>query len=125
MRFQIQLTFVFLTIIILLAASERLPHIIPAYYLLASVITFFVYARDKAIAGTDERRIPEDTLHMLAVIGGWPGAALAQKHFRHKTVKETFRTVFWQTIAFNLALLGLAWYVGVVDLIGQYITWHV
>ena len=39
-------------------------------------------------------RTQESTLHMLALTGGWPGAALAQQIFRHKSSKKTFRRVF-------------------------------
>ena len=43
-------------------------------YLALGVVTFVVYAVDKRAAGRHGRRVPENTLHLLAVAGGWPGA---------------------------------------------------
>ena len=58
-----------------------------------SVAAFVAFGWDKWKAGRDGQRIPEKTLHMLAVFGGWPGAVLGQQLFRHKTVKPVFRTL--------------------------------
>jgi uncharacterized membrane protein YsdA (DUF1294 family) len=46
-------------------------------------------------------------LHFVGLIGGWPGALLAQGMFRHKSKKMEFQSVFWVTVVFNCA--GLAW----------------
>lgn len=75
--------------------------------LLASVVTFAVYASDKSAARRGSWRVPESTLHMLAVLGGWPGALAAQQALRHKTRKQPFRTVFWLTVVVNCAVLAL------------------
>ncbi|MBV0934514.1 DUF1294 domain-containing protein [Marinobacterium sp. A346] len=71
-----------------------------------SVWTFAVYAWDKEAARNDRRRTPEATLHMLAVLGGWPGAWCAQQLLRHKSVKAAFRVAFWWTVGIHLAVLG-------------------
>jgi uncharacterized membrane protein YsdA (DUF1294 family) len=48
-------------------------------------------------------------LHLWALVGGWPGALLAQRLIRHKSVKAEFRNVFWGTVALNVvALIWLA-----------------
>lgn len=60
-----------------------------------SVFTFFVYRSDKLRAEAGTWRIPEATLHLLAFLGGWPGALLAQRRFRHKTAKLPFQFIFW------------------------------
>ena len=60
-----------------------------------SVVAFFVYRSDKRSAEAGEWRVPEATLHFIALIGGWPGAFLAQRAFRHKTSKLSFQFVFW------------------------------
>lgn len=73
-----------------------------ALYLAMSVITFAVYAWDKSAAVRGTWRTPEKTLHMLALGGGWPGALLAQQLLRHKSVKPTFRAVFWLTVIVNV-----------------------
>jgi uncharacterized membrane protein YsdA (DUF1294 family) len=39
----------------------------------------------------------------VSLLGGWPGAVVAQQWFRHKTAKFSFRVAFWCTVALNLA----------------------
>jgi uncharacterized membrane protein YsdA (DUF1294 family) len=63
-----------------------------------STFAFFAYRSDKRSAESGEWRIPEATLHFLALIGGWPGAFLAQRTFRHKTSKVSFQLVFWLVV---------------------------
>jgi uncharacterized membrane protein YsdA (DUF1294 family) len=88
---------------------------LPLMYLLLSVICFFAYAADKSAARRGQRRTPESRLLLLGLLGGWPGALLAQQFLRHKTRKQPFRTLFWCTVAVNLSLLVLlAWYLQVV-----------
>lgn len=69
-----------------------------------SLLTFAVYAGDKAAARAGRWRTAESTLHLLALAGGWPGALLAQQWLRHKSVKPAFRAVFWATVLLNVAL---------------------
>jgi uncharacterized membrane protein YsdA (DUF1294 family) len=66
--------------------------------LLVSVITFFTYRSDKLRARRGDWRIPESTLHTLELFGGWPGAFLAQRIYRHKTIKRSFQFAFWSII---------------------------
>ena len=40
-------------------------------------------------------RTPEVRLHLFELLGGWPGALVAQQVFRHKTRKLSFQLVFW------------------------------
>lgn len=60
-----------------------------------SVLTFLAYRSDKRRAEAGAQRISEATLHALALMGGWPGAFLGQRMFRHKTSKLSFQFVFW------------------------------
>lgn len=75
------------------------------FYASISLITFVVYGFDKRAAEKRNARVPENMLHLLAVVGGWPGALLAQRYWRHKTVKQPFLFVFWLTVAVNVGLL--------------------
>lgn len=80
-----------------------------------SVITFFTYRDDKGRAQRGNWRIPEATLHCLELFGGWPGAFLAQRRYRHKTVKASFQFAFWLIIVGHqlLALDSLfGWRIG-------------
>ncbi len=74
-----------------------------AFYFIISVMTFIVYLVDKTAAQQNRWRIPEKTLHLLSLVGGWPGALLAQRLLRHKTQKISFQLVYWATVGFNLA----------------------
>lgn len=89
-----------------LAALGLVPAAIGLAYLAASAVAYLMYWIDKSAAEGGRRRIPESTLHMSALLGGWPGALLAQQQFRHKTIKQPFQGVFWVTVIANLALFG-------------------
>lgn len=56
-----------------------------------SPIEIFLYWRDKRAAVKEKRRTPESTLLTVAALGGWPGAVIAARLFRHKTKKMTYR----------------------------------
>ena len=77
---------------------------------LMSVVSFAAYGFDKRRARKDGRRIPEQTLHLMALLGGWPGALMGQRIFRHKTQKLSFRIVFWLCVALHLIVVGGAVY---------------
>ena len=77
---------------------------VASLYAVLSLITFFAYWKDKAAAQAGRWRTPESTLHVLALMGGWPGAILAQQWLRHKSSKAEFRAVFWGTVGLNIAL---------------------
>jgi len=76
-----------------------------------SVVCFATYGLDKRRAGIGSRRVPEQTLHVLALLGGWPGALLGQRQFRHKTKKMSFLIVFWCVVVLHVAVVGTAMYV--------------
>ena len=91
----------FLIVVSISVFFASTPPILLAGYLAASVITFAVYALDKVAAKKDSRRISENTLHVLSLTGGWPGAYVAQQTLRHKSSKTSFRSVFWATVVLN------------------------
>jgi len=70
-------------------------------YLAMSLMTYIIYYFDKSAAQKGEWRTQESTLHLFALFGGWPGALVAQQQLRHKSIKRSFRTVFWGTVALN------------------------
>jgi uncharacterized membrane protein YsdA (DUF1294 family) len=84
-----------------------IPLWVPALYLVASILCFIGYAVDKSAARADRRRVPERTLLLLGIIGGWPGAVLAQQTLRHKTQKVSFRRAFWATVLVNLVVFAV------------------
>jgi uncharacterized membrane protein YsdA (DUF1294 family)/cold shock CspA family protein len=58
-------------------------------------LTYWAYALDKRQARKKEWRLPEAWLHLLELLGGWPGAFLAQRRLRHKCSKVSYQVVFW------------------------------
>ena len=76
-----------------------------------SVACFIAYGVDKRRAANGGRRVSEGTLHLLAFLGGWPGALLGQRQFRHKTQKVTFRIVFWIVVGLHVGVVGAVTYV--------------
>ncbi len=81
------------------------PPLIAIAFLSFGLISYYQYARDKKAAIKGEWRVPENTLHILALFCGWPGALIAQHKFRHKTKKVSFRVVFWLTVLVNVSTL--------------------
>lgn len=76
-----------------------------------SFVTFIAYGFDKRRAIKGGRRVPERTLHILAFLGGWPGAIFGQRHFRHKTQKLPFQILFWAVFVLHVAVFGSLAYV--------------
>ncbi|MFY0641340.1 MAG: DUF1294 domain-containing protein [Bermanella sp.] len=68
-------------------------------------MTYVAYAKDKKAAINNEWRVPEKTLHLMSVLFGWPGAAIAQERFRHKTQKTSFVVMFWVTVSINIGVI--------------------
>jgi uncharacterized membrane protein YsdA (DUF1294 family) len=64
-----------------------------------SLVTCLIYISDKRRARHGKTRIKESTLQLCALLGGWPGAFLAQRGLRHKTAKVRFQLVFWLIVA--------------------------
>lgn len=77
------------------------------YAIAFSALTYWAYARDKRWAEAGEWRLPEVRLHLLELLGGWPGALLAQRRLRHKCSKGSYQFVFW--------LIVVAWQFVAVD----------
>jgi len=94
----------FLGIVGITVFFSELPGWIFYLYAIVSLITFILYAIDKSAARRNAWRISEDKLHFFALAGGWPGALIAQQLLRHKTKKESFRSVFWVTVGVNVGL---------------------
>jgi uncharacterized membrane protein YsdA (DUF1294 family) len=76
-------------------------------YGLLSLITFCFYGVDKSAARRGRQRVRESTLHVLSLMGGWPGAILGQKIFHHKTKKLRFIVIFWLMMIVNIVVLGI------------------
>src|SRR5215213_10358676 len=103
----------FLVALAAIAAVGRLEASWLALYYGASIITYGAYARDKTAAQNAGWRTPESTLHLLSLVGGWPGALIAQVLLRHKTRKPSFLIGYWLTVIVNCVALGVVLVKGV------------
>jgi uncharacterized membrane protein YsdA (DUF1294 family) len=97
----------FLALVGISCFATDLPLFVFGAYVLVSIITFIAYAIDKASAQAGRWRTSEASLHLLGLLGGWPGALLAQQTLRHKSKKGSFRVTLWFTVLLNCA--GLVW----------------
>lgn len=79
--------------------------VIPVGFFIASLVTYGLYFKDKRAAKRGTWRIPEKTLHLASLLGGWPGAIAGQQQLRHKTQKTSFRIVFWLAVIVNIIVL--------------------
>ncbi len=70
-----------------------------------SLPAFAMYGIDKRQAGAGGRRVPENVLHLLALIGGVAGAWAGRLAFRHKTQQPTFTIVLVVSSIFWMAAL--------------------
>lgn len=96
----------FLAFIVVAVFAGHLPIVVLALYVVASFVAFFAYAFDKSAAVRNQWRTQEATLHLFALVGGWPGALAAQRLLRHKSAKASFQVIFWLTVVLNCGALG-------------------
>jgi uncharacterized membrane protein YsdA (DUF1294 family) len=106
---RITLACVFLALVAGLAVVGDLPTAAAITYFAASLTTFVLYRADKTAAVNGQRRTAEDTLLVLGLLGGWPGALVAQQVLRHKSCEGSFQMMFWATVVINCAVLAWFW----------------
>lgn len=70
-------------------------------YLGMSYFSWCRYRQDKHQAVHHLWRTSEGELHILASLGGWPGALVAQHLLRHKIYKVKFQMIFWTIVAMH------------------------
>ena len=104
--FSLIVSLTFLTIVFTSVLVAKIPPFILIIYIFFSLLTFFIYALDKYAAKKGTWRTQESTLHFLSLIGGWPGALVAQQSLRHKSKKAEFRSMFWITVLLNCGTLA-------------------
>lgn len=105
----VSLACLFVLLVCGLTASGDLPLAVPAVYVAASLLAFVLYRLDKSAALNGRRRTPEDTLLVVGLVGGWPGALVAQRLLRHKSQKASFQMMFWTSVVLNCAVLAWFW----------------
>ncbi|MFH7028863.1 MAG: DUF1294 domain-containing protein [Heteroscytonema crispum UTEX LB 1556] len=100
----ITLILFFSFILTLVLAFQGIIHLPVAsfWYMIMSIITFIAYGNDKNRAIERKWRTPEARLHMFELLGGFPGAFLAQQFYRHKNKKRSYQTVFWMIVILHV-----------------------
>lgn len=100
---------VFMLLVSVFIVERTLGDFLPVEYLfvflMANLIVFLYYYIDKGAALRGAWRKSEDSLHLLSLIGGWPGAYIAQKLFRHKTKKSSFQWVYKLTVLIHCTVI--------------------
>lgn len=96
----------FLVLVVIALLFGTLPYVLPILYIEASLFTYWLYRADKTAAVARQRqRLPEQSLQLFSLIGGWPGALLAQNKLAHKRRKFLFQREFLLVIIGNGILL--------------------
>jgi len=83
--------------------------VVAAIYLIMSLVTLVAFLWDKRAAAAGRRRTPESWLHMSELLGGWVGALIAMRLFRHKSSKVRYYMVTWAIAALHSAA-WIAWF---------------
>lgn len=74
---------------------------------LMSGVTLVLYRWDKRQSGkAGRKRVAEATLHLMELLGGWLGGAIARAWFKHKSKKLKFRVVSWGIVVLHVGLIG-------------------
>jgi uncharacterized membrane protein YsdA (DUF1294 family)/cold shock CspA family protein len=103
-------TLVFMCALCASAYINRISWMVIGIYAVLSIVTFIAYGWDKSSARNGNWRTAESTLHLLGLMGGWPGAMAAQRLLRHKSSKQQFQFTFKVTVILNIVAAGyFAW----------------
>ncbi|MBU4683562.1 DUF1294 domain-containing protein [Cedecea davisae] len=95
----------FLLLILVALGSIFTSHPFVIGLLFANILTLVIYGVDKMAARKAWRRVPETTLLIFGVVGGWGGALVGQQLFRHKTQKQPFKTYFIISVILNIVVI--------------------
>ncbi|MEM7783975.1 MAG: DUF1294 domain-containing protein [Planctomycetota bacterium] len=78
--------------------------------MLLSLVLFGLYGWDKYRAKSGGFRIPESQLLLISFLGGWPGAWIGQKLFRHKTRVFKFKICTILSALLHVAFLLIVFF---------------
>lgn len=100
----------FFALLAVVGAFNRAMWVVLLVDVVLSAATVTAYRFDKLAARQGQWRAKESSLHLLALLGGWPGALVAQQWYHHKTRKQSFQVTFWFTVVGNI---GMTWLVAI------------
>ena len=102
--------FCYVLLIFAAIASLLTPNPLVIWFLLINLLTIVMYGADKMAARKGMRRVPEATLLVFGVTGGWPGAIVGQQLFRHKTQKQPFKKYFFISVVVSIAMMAVVYH---------------
>ncbi|MBF2789044.1 MULTISPECIES: DUF1294 domain-containing protein [Enterobacter] len=102
--------FCYLLLIIAAIGSLLATHPLVMWFLTINVLTLVMYGADKMAARKGMRRVPEATLLVFGLTGGWPGAIVGQQLFRHKTQKQPFKSYFFISVVVSVAMMAAVYH---------------
>ena len=88
---------------------EKITLYIMIYLIIINLIAFIAMYLDKRKARYGKWRIPEQSLFILALIGGSIGAIIGMYTFRHKTKKYRFSIGFPVILILQIVLIFSIW----------------
>ena len=91
--------------IFVLVSFSILPSLFILILSILNAYTYWIYAQDKKAALHNQRRIPEQHLLLMSMLGGWTAAWFAQQNLRHKTQKQPFKTHYHLMIVSNILII--------------------
>ena len=90
--------------------TPSLPLFLGVYLLAINAVAFLAFGVDKSRARRDQWRIPERTLLGFSAAGGFAGAFLGMRVFRHKTRHWYFQFGMSAILLVQIVLVGwLIW----------------
>src|SRR5262249_24620066 len=84
--------------------------VLACWLLAINVVAFGYYGYDKLRAKASRSRVPEMVLHGIALAGGTLGAYVGMRVFHHKTIKGSFRILFWLITGLRVLVVIAALY---------------
>lgn len=92
------------TVLLFEIATKNIYNLAALVYFIMSAICLLLYRSDKKAAISGKWRTPESALHLVELLGGWPGGFVAQRIYRHKTKKISYQITFWIIVFIHIAV---------------------
>tara|TARA_B100000029_G_scaffold513989_1_gene615229 strand:+ start:1789 stop:2076 length:288 start_codon:yes stop_codon:yes gene_type:complete len=73
----------------------------------ANIFSFLLIILDKHLSKNQLKRIPENQLFFLALLGGWFLGTIGMKLIRHKTSKRSFQIKYLISSSLNIVIIFL------------------
>ncbi|MBL0946478.1 MAG: DUF1294 domain-containing protein [Hydrogenophaga sp.] len=86
-------------------AFGRFPWVVLTGVVLVNAAAFFLHWRDQYVEKEGGEPVPTELLHLVAALGGWPSAWLAQHALQHRLNEPAFQRVFIASAALNVVAL--------------------